>query len=285
MKLITLQLPAATGAAVVTGDGTARVFGTAAAPTFPDVGAILRAGLLADGPGLEATPGEDVDYTDADLLAPILEPGAVICIGLNYRSHILEMGRELPKSPTIFDKLPRALTPPYAELVIPKAGSARLDYEGELCVVIGSGGRHISKAHALAAVAGYTVLNDISMRDFQQRSMQWFAGKSWQETTPWGPALVTADEYGDFEGKTLTVSVNGTQRQSASIDDLVFGVADLVSDLSEIIELRPGDIIATGTPGGVAEAMDPQAYLLDGDVVEVSITGLGTLRNVIKVAS
>jgi acylpyruvate hydrolase len=249
------------------------------------VGAILRAGLLADVAELDATAGETVSYGDTDLLAPVLEPGAVICIGLNYRSHIKEMGRELPQAPTVFDKLPRALTSPFADLVIPESGSRRLDYEGELCIVIGSGGRRIAKADAIAAVAGYAVLNDISMRDFQQRSMQWFAGKSWQETTPWGPALVTADEYTDFAGKTLSVSVNGQQRQKADIDDLVFGVADLVSDLSEIIELRPGDIIATGTPGGVAEAMDPQGYLVDGDVVEVSITGLGTLRNTIRVAS
>ena len=284
MHLVTLSLDGATGAALVVADGRARVFGTAAAPTFADVGAIITSGALGTAGALAAQAGDEIDFTDADLLAPVLHPGAVFCVGLNYRTHILEMGRDLPAAPTIFDKLPRALTSPYADLVIPKVASSQLDYEGELCVVIGTGGRDLAVADATAAVAGYSVINDVSMRDYQNRSLQWLAGKSWQGATPWGPALVTPDELGDFGQQPLRVTVNGEVRQAAEVGDLVFGVAQLIADLSTIMELMPGDLIATGTPGGVGHAMDPKGYLADGDVVEVSIGGIGTLRNTIRIS-
>jgi len=281
MKLITIAINGRTAAAIAEDETHARVFGSATAPRFTDVGEILRGGYLNDLTALRASAGEVVSYGHADLLAPVLEPGAVFCVGLNYRSHILEMGRGLPKAPTIFDKLPRALTAPFADLKIPEAGNKCLDYEGEFCVVIGTGGRNIPVDEALSATAGYSVLNDITMRDFQQRSLQGLAGKSWQSCTPWGPAVVTRDEYADLSSPSLLVTVNGEKRQQAEIGDLVFGVADLVSDLSAIVELRPGDLIATGTPGGVGEAMDPKGYLADGDVVEVSIDGLGSIRSTV----
>ena len=280
MKLVTLDLGGRTAAAVALSADHARILGTREKPDFADVGEVLRQGLL---PGLHTRPGEEITYRDTELAAPVLEPGAVFCVGLNYRSHIQEMGRPLPPAPTIFDKLPRALTSPHAELVIPKTGAQALDYEGELCVVIGTGGRDISVGDALGHVAGYAVLNDITMRDFQKRSMQWFAGKSWQRSTPWGPALTTIDDCADLDERRLVVTVNGEVRQQGDLGDLLFGVADLVSDLSTIVELAPGDLIATGTPGGVGEAMTPKGYLADGDVVEVSITGLGHLRNQIAV--
>ena len=282
MHLVTLSLPGTTGAALVVSDGRARVFGSVADPAFADVGAIISSGALGDT--LAEQAGEEIDYTDTDLLAPVLHPGAVFCVGLNYRTHILEMGRDLPEAPTIFDKLPRALTAPYADLVVPKIAAEQLDYEGELCVVIGTGGRDIPVEDALSAVAGYSVLNDMTMRDYQTRSMQWLAGKSWQDATPWGPALVTPDELGDFAAQPLRVTVNGELRQEAEVGDLVFGVAELIADLSTIMQLEPGDLIATGTPGGVGHAMDPKGYLGDGDVVEVSIGGVGTLRNTIRVS-
>jgi acylpyruvate hydrolase len=283
MRLVTLSLHGTTGAALIVSDGRARVFGSAAGPSYADVGAIISSGALDEAGALQAQAGEEISYTEADLLAPVLNPGAVFCVGLNYRTHILEMGRELPQAPTIFDKLPRALTSPYAQLDIPKIAGSQLDYEGELCVVIGAGGRNIAVEDAAAAVAGYAVLNDITMRDYQTRSLQWLAGKSWQDATPWGPALVTSDELGDFERQPLRVTVNGEVRQEAEVGDLVFDVAHLIADLSTIMELQPGDLIATGTPGGVGHAMDPKGYLADGDVVEVSIGGIGTLRNTIRI--
>jgi acylpyruvate hydrolase len=194
---------------------------------------------------------------------------------MNYRAHILEMGRELPTRPTLFSKLPRALTEPFADVALPRA-SEQVDYEGELAVVIGTGGRDIPAERALEHVAGLTVLNDVSMRDFQRRTLQWFAGKTWQASTPVGPWIVTLDEVGDLDSRNLTTTVNGEVRQHASLGDLVFDVPTLVADLSAIVDLEPGDIIATGTPGGVGEPT--KRFLAPGDVVEVRIDGIGAIR-------
>jgi acylpyruvate hydrolase len=245
---------------------------------FRDVGALLAS------PGnwresAEAALARDPEtFEDDDLRRPILNPGAVIAVGLNYASHIREMGRELPRAPTLFSMLPRALTDPYAPIELPAAASERVDYEGELGVVIGAGGRDLSPEQAVDAVAGVLVINDVTMRDYQRRSLQWFAGKTWERSTPVGPWLTTLDDA-DLDNAVLDVTVDGERRQYARIDDLVFGLEQLVADISAIVALRPGDIIATGTPGGVADAMDPPRYLRAGQTCEVSITGLGTLRN------
>ena len=212
------------------------------------------------------------------LLRPILEPGAIVCVGLNYRKHVLEMGRQLPEVPTLFTKLPRALTDPEAVIALPAASNA-VDYEGELTIVIGKGGRDISRENAHEAVFGLTLMNDVSMRDFQKRSLQWFAGKSWERATPVGPAIVTLDELGDLGSREIVTRVNGSERQRAPISDMIFDIAALVSDLSRVVTLRPGDLIATGTPGGVGDAMKPPSYLQPGDVVEISVDGIGVLRN------
>jgi acylpyruvate hydrolase len=280
MALITLSLNGGTAAAVAVDAGWARVIGADEA-AYCDVGALLRAGEE----GLERADdaangrGRELRYDASDLRRPVLSPTAVFCVGLNYRSHLQEIAMELPQAPTIFTKLPRALTDPYAPVRIPAAAAARVDYEGEFAVVIGRGGRDIAPGAGWAHVAGMTVLNDVSMRDYQMRSMQWFAGKSWQACTPVGPAVVLASEAGSLDDMELIVSLNGELRQRARINDLLFDVDALVCDLSRIVELEPGDIIATGTPGGVGEAMHPKGYIRDGDVVEVSITGLGTVRN------
>ena len=212
------------------------------------------------------------------LLRPILEPGAIVCVGLNYKKHVLEMGRELPTVPTYFTKLPRALTDPEARIVLPSLSEGP-DYEGECTIVIGRGGRNLPVAEAWDAVAGLTLLNDVTMRDFQKRSLQWFAGKSWEGCTPVGPAVVTPDELPNLGEREITTRVQGELRQRSLLSDLIFDVPTLVSDLSQIIHLRPGDLIASGTPGGVGEAMKPPGYLRHGDVVEISLEGIGTLRN------
>jgi acylpyruvate hydrolase len=206
----------------------------------------------------------------------VLAPRAVFCVGLNYRTHILEMGRELPEHPTLFSKLARALTDPFADVELP-AASERVDYEGELAAVIGRGGRDIPVEQAWDAVAGLTLLNDVTARDYQRRTLQWFAGKTFQASTPVGPALVTRDELRDLDDRELRVTVNGEERQRARIGDLVFDVPALVADLSRIVTLEPGDVIATGTPGGVGEPA--QRFLRDGDVVEVAVDGIGSIRN------
>jgi acylpyruvate hydrolase len=222
-----------------------------------------------------------VPLEPARLLCPVLEPGAVVCVGLNYRTHILEMGRELPEEPTLFSKLPRALTDPYADIELP-AASAKWDYEAELAIVIGSGGRNIAYEEAWSHVAGLTILNDVTARDYQRRTIQWFAGKTFQRSTPVGPWIVTPDELGDLSERELRLTVNGEERQRATLGDLVFDVPALVADLSRIVELEPGDMIATGTPGGVGE---PQGtFLHPGDEVEVSIDGIGAIRNTFREA-
>jgi acylpyruvate hydrolase len=204
--------------------------------------------------------------------------GAIVCVGLNYRKHVLEMGRELPTVPTYFAKLARALTDPDTPIPVP-VHSSRVDYECELAVVIGGGGRDIPADRAWDAVAGLTLLNDVSMRDFQRRSIQFFAGKTWEASTPVGPAVVTVDELTDLGNREITTHVNGEERQRAPISDLIFDVPTLVSDLSKIVTLQPGDLIATGTPGGVGDAMKPPSYLKPGDVVEIALDGIGVLRS------
>jgi acylpyruvate hydrolase len=237
---------------------------------YADVGALLAAGL--EGARTEPLAGEH------RLVRPVLTPGAVVCVGINYAAHIAEMGRETPTSPTLFLKLPRALADPDEQIALPPE-SSKIDYEGEVVAVIGRAGRRIALEDALSHVAGLTLMNDVSMRDFQNRSLQWFSGKSWQGSTPVGPEVVTLDELGNLAELELTTTVNGEERQRAKVGDLVFDIPALVADLSHIVELAPGDLIATGTPGGVGHAMEPPRYLGPGDVVEISLDGVGTLRN------
>jgi acylpyruvate hydrolase len=274
MRLATIHTDHGPRAAVLREDEAVLVDG------YPDVGALLRDGHTGmDAARRARIDGDGRPFDAEDLLRPILAPEAVVCVGLNYRTHILEMGRELPTEPTLFSKLPRALTDPYADVELP-AASDRIDYEAELAAVIGKGGRDIAVEDAWDHVAGLTVLNDVTARDFQRRTIQWFAGKTFQASTPIGPWIVTTDELGDLGDRELRLTVNGQERQRAWLDDLVFDVPTLVADLSRIVELQPGDIIATGTPGGVGE---PQGFFLrDGDIVEVSIDGIGTIRNTFR---
>jgi acylpyruvate hydrolase len=276
MRLATLATDAGPTAVVVRDDGFVPIDG------YRDVGALLRDG--SGGPqavrAAERT-GAAVPLEPARLLRPVLEPGAVVCVGLNYRTHILEMGRELPTEPTLFSKLPRSLTDPYADVELP-AASTKWDYEAELAIVIGSGGRNIAYEDAWSHVAGLTILNDVTARDYQRRTIQWFAGKTFQRSTPVGPWIVTPDELGDLSERELRLTVNGEERQRAKLGDLVFDVPALVADLSRIVELEPGDMIATGTTGGVGESQGK--FLRPGDEVEVSIDGIGAIRNTFRAA-
>jgi len=285
MRLATLELNGTGTAAAVLRDETAMVVrDSAGRVAYPDVGALLAAGDAGLASARRALDdGDEQPYGPGAVRRPILAPGAIFCVGLNYRTHITEMGRELPTHPTLFSKLSRALTDPYVDIDVPVAGAACLDYEGELVAVIGTRARNVDAAEAMRHVAGLTVLNDVTMRDYQWRSPQWFAGKTWERSTPVGPAVVTLDELGDLDARELVVTVNDAERQRARLGDLVFGVTELVADISRIVTLEPGDMIATGTPGGVGDAMDPKGYLGDGDVVEVRIDGLGSIRNRINV--
>jgi 2-keto-4-pentenoate hydratase/2-oxohepta-3-ene-1,7-dioic acid hydratase in catechol pathway len=212
---------------------------------------------------------------------PIPRPGKVLCCGLNYRDHILETGRDLPEHPTLFAKFADTLTGPTDEIVV--HDTDRLDWEAELAVVVGAEVRRADCEQARAAILGYTVSNDISMRDWQRRTLQWLQGKAFDATTPVGPHIVTADAIEPRDGLRITCAVNGQTMQDDSTRALVFDAADLVAYISTFTRLRPGDIILTGTPGGVALGMANPEYLRDGDIVTTTIEGIGELRNSIRI--
>jgi len=210
-------------------------------------------------------------------------PRKIVCVGVNYRAHIQEMGREEPDYPTMFTKYPEALIGAGDPIVVPAYAADAIDWEAELAIVIGSRVRRASEAEALAAIAGYTVLNDVSLRDWQNRTLQWLPGKSFENTTPVGPVLATVEEVP--ASARISTEVDGELMQDGRIDDLVFGPAAIVAYISQIFPLDPGDIVATGTPGGVGHARKPPRYLVDGSEVVTTIEGIGTLRNTVVVSA
>src|SRR5581483_4389315 len=237
MRLATVRRPDGTTAAARL-DGDELVVLPA-----PDVVTLLAEAGWREAAGTAA--GERVALAGADL-APVVRPAKVICVGLNYRSHIEEMGRGFPDHPTLFIKFADTLTGPYDDLVIPNA-SAEVDWEVELGVVIGRPARRVDEAGAAACIAGYTVVNDISMRDWQWRTTQWDGGKNFEASTPVGPCLVTGDEIGDAADLEVTCTVDGQRMQTGRTSDLLFNPAAIVSYASQFTTLRPGDLIATGT--------------------------------------
>jgi acylpyruvate hydrolase len=240
-----------------------------------DVGSVLRRDAWRDWAAGVAGPRRPVAGLDYAPLVP--NPDKIICVGLNYRSHILEMGRELPEHPTLFAKYRGALIGSRDDVLLP-AVSDSVDWEVELAAIIGARARHASVEEAGAAIAGYSVLNDVSARDFQMRTLQWLQGKTFEHSTPLGPHLVTADESPGPE-REIVCEVNGELMQKSDTADLVFDPAALVSYISQILTLEPGDVIATGTPGGVGVARTPPRFLADGDVVVTRIAGVGECRN------
>ena len=249
-----------------------------------DVGALLAEpdwSERASSAGEDATRYRAADVDPAPL---VLSPGKIVCVGLNYRSHILEMGRELPEHPTLFAKFADALVGANDDIALPPESNA-MDWEAELVVVIGRAVRRADDEEAAAAIAGFTVMNDVTMRDWQFRTREWLQGKTFEGTTPIGPVLVTPDELAGGIRPALTMScmVNGETVQRADTSDLVFDPVALVRYVSTIGTLRPGDIIATGTPGGVGHARTPPRYLRGGDIVVTEIDGIGQLTNTVCV--
>ena len=250
-----------------------RVDGDHAVPLdAPDAVSALQAGVA------DAASGDAVPLAEVDLAPVVPRPPKIICLGLNYESHIRELGRELPSHPTCFAKFAVALTGPHDDLVLP-AISSKVDYEAELAVVIGAPARHVAESEAHEIIAGYTVLNDISMRDFQNRTTQWLQGKTFERSTPLGPVLVTGDEIDHARDLAISCAVDDEVRQSARTSDMVFAPPFVVSYLSRIMTLEPGDVISTGTPGGVGISYRPSRYLRPGQVVRTRIEGIGELVN------
>jgi acylpyruvate hydrolase len=268
MRLLTLRTSAGTTAVRQDGDILTEIDG------FTDVGQLLRTAGWEET--ARAASGATRPLDGADLAAVVPSPGKIICVGHNYRNHIKEMGRDVPEYPTLFAKYAESLIGPNDDLALPQESDA-VDWEAELAVVIGKQGRRISEADAADHIAGYAVLNDVSMRDYQFRTIQWLQGKTWEKSTPFGPALVTKDEF--TAGPLMTSEVDGEIQQQTPTSDLVFTPEFLVSYISTIITLKPGDVIATGTPGGVGHAQDPKRYLQEGQVLVTTIEGLGQLKN------
>jgi acylpyruvate hydrolase len=224
----------------------------------------------------------DVVVPEDDLTwRPVVpKPRRIICLGLNYRAHVEETGRDLPTYPVLFTKWASSLTAAGAPVALPPE-SDQVDYEGELAVIIGREGRRIAPADALDHVAGLSVANDITMRDYQHRTHQWLQGKAWDASTPLGPYLVTLEEIGDVGHLDLRLELNGREMQSSNTELLIFDVPTTIACISEFTTLQPGDVILTGTPGGVGARRDPQVFLKPGDVVRVEIPEVGILENAI----
>lgn len=278
MKLATLRRSGGgTTAALATANGSYVPLPGTDVGTFlahPEWRTILQQAASSD-PGDSVVPAAEAD------LAPLLRPGKVICCGLNYGDHIQEMRRELPTYPTLFAKFADTLTG--ARDLIEIRGSEKVDWEAELAVVVGSPLFQADQEQAHRAIAGYTVANDISMRDWQNRTLQWFQGKAFDASTPVGPVLLTADDApADFQVRGY---VNGELVQSGNTSTLVFSPARLLAYISSFTQLRPGDLVLTGTPGGVGMGMTPPRFLQDGDVLTTEIEGIGHLENTIRIYS
>jgi acylpyruvate hydrolase len=238
--------------------------------------------FLEEGPAaMDAARGladrDGRDYQPEDLGPAVPAPERILCLGLNYSEHALEGGREVPAFPDAFVRSRETVLAPYADLVRP-ALTERFDYEGELGIVIGAGGRYIPADKAMDAIAGFTVLNDASARDWQRAASQWTAGKNFDGSMPIGPDIVTPDEV-NIADVALTTVLNGQVMQSARTSQMIVDVPSAVEFFSSFTTLRPGDVIATGTPGGVGFARKPPVWLQPGDVIEVTIEGVGTIRN------
>ena len=243
-----------------------------------ELGACTPSSLLRDPP---VDRSMALELGELRLRPVIPRPGKVICVGLNYLAHVEETRRDLPEYPVLFTKFASTLTGPYEPIPRPPE-SVAIDYEGELVVVVGARARRVPEVRAGDAVAGYAVANDVSMRDYQYKTHQWLQGKAWDRSTPVGPALVTVDEVADVAALTLRTTVNGETVQEASLSLLIFDIPKLVSTISEFATLEPGDLILTGTPGGVGYRREPKLLLDDGDVVAVEVEAVGRIENVVR---
>ncbi|AZI37043.1 fumarylacetoacetate hydrolase family protein [Caenibius tardaugens NBRC 16725] len=264
-------------------DGTP-TFGRLAGDRVFDLGTPGEASWLRDaiaGGALGAlTDGQAYALDSVDLLPVIPNPGKILCIGLNYASHIAEMGRENKGYPAVFTRWADTLVAHGAPLIRPRDGH-EFDYEGELAVIIGKGGRHIPQAEALDRIAGYAVFHDASLRDWQRHNSQFTPGKNFPGTGGFGPALVTPDEIDDLGVQRVQTRLNDALMQDQPVSDLIHDVPALIAYCSSFTELRPGDVIATGTPGGVGLGRTPTVFMKAGDRVEVSIGVIGTLTNTV----
>ncbi|MBM3486826.1 MAG: fumarylacetoacetate hydrolase family protein [Alphaproteobacteria bacterium] len=265
---------------VVTGDGVCDV-GKRLGQRFPDLKAVIVAGALDEVAKAATGQAPDAKLTDITFLPVIGNPGKILMAGVNYHAHRAEMGRNDSTHPTIFARWPDSQVGHNQPMIRPRE-SDKFDYEGELAVVIGRRGHRIAKERALDYICGYACYNDGSIRDWQRHTSQWTPGKNWPGTGAFGPWMVTADEIKDPTKLTLITRLNGQEMQHATTDLLIFDIPTLINYCSTFVPLMPGDVIVTGTPGGVGFARNPPVFMKAGDVVEVDISSVGVLRSPIK---
>ncbi|ALL68525.1 putative fumarylacetoacetate (FAA) hydrolase [Paraburkholderia caribensis MBA4] len=279
MKLVSFRHSGHATYGVVTDRGIvdAAPFGTSLGLTLKEA---LERGSLNALADLASSASDVLGWSDVELLPVIPDPQKILCVGINYLSHVQETGREVPDKPMLFARFADSQTAHDGSIVRPRA-SERLDFEGELAVVIGKRARHVKATDAFGVIAGYSCYNDGSIRDWQRHTSQFTPGKNFPQTGGFGPWLVTPDEVGDPSNLTLTTRLNGEVMQHATTDDLIFSVPHLIEYCSTFCTLLPGDVIITGTTGGVGAFREPPLWMKAGDVVEVEISQIGTLRNVV----
>jgi 2-keto-4-pentenoate hydratase/2-oxohepta-3-ene-1,7-dioic acid hydratase in catechol pathway len=276
MKLATFTHQGRTRLGAVVGEEIADL---SAANIPPTMLGLLEAGDAALAAARSAVTGAKLfALADVRLEAPIARPPKILAVGLNYRAHAEECGLPIPEFPIIFNKQSTSSAGPFDVIHRPRE-STKLDYEGELAIIIGKRCRRVPASKARSVVAGYAVANDVSVRDWQARTPTMTMGKSWDTHCPFGPWITTSDEVAEPGNLDLKTWVNGEQRQSANTSDLIFNCDQIVEHLSTAFTLEPGDVIVTGTPSGVGVWMDPKGWLVDGDVVRITIEGLGTIEN------
>jgi len=274
MRLARVSKDGKIGLAAKSGEAVTMAYGADVA----DLDAHIAAGTLAEA-GAKAIAGETVDEAVLTFLPPVVRPSKIVCLGLNYRDHAEESGLGIPEFPVLFARFPSSLMGHGAPIILPKV-SSQLDWEAELVVVLSKGGKNIAEADALNHVAGYSVFNDASIRDYQLRTPQWTAGKNFDDTGAFGPWLVTPEELpAGATGLKIECRVNGAVMQSSNTGNLIFTVANTIHLLSTFMTLEAGDVLVMGTPGGVGVARNPQVWMKAGDVCEIEIESVGLLVN------
>ncbi len=274
MKLASYRLNNKDSYGVVVGDG---IVDLGKRLPYADLRALLEADGLSKAADL-AKEKPDAKVADVTFLPLIANPGKIICVGLNYKAHREETGRKPTDNPALFVRFPDSQTA-HGDVMVKPKNSVEFDYEGELAIVIGKSGRHIAEKDAFSIIAGYSCYNDGSVRDWQYHTMQWTPGKNYPKTGSFGPWMVTKDEIPDVNKLTLKTRLNGQQVQETGIDLMLFPIPVLINYITTFTQLNPGDVISTGTPGGVGVKRTPQLFMKSGDTVEVEISSIGILQN------
>ncbi len=277
MKLVSFRAKGAPHYGVVVGNGVVDLTPRLGSK-YPDIKALIAANALSEAEKAAKGATADFQVNGLEFDPAIPNPGKILCIGLNYEEHRQETGRPKVENPTIFIRFADSQIGHMQPIIKPKH-SDKVDFECELAVIIGKGGRYISQAAAYDHVAAYSCYNDVSIRDVQNHTSQWTPGKNFPGTGPFGPFIVTRDEVGSLSGKNIRTRLNGKEMQHATFDQFIFPVPRVIEYISRFTPLAPGDVIITGTPGGVGFRRDPPVYMKAGDTVEIEIDGVGLLKN------